>query len=60
MPAVYDLCFVFGTRRQFRYLAAHEIAAGIGSAKSRALLLFHAHTGRDIVSCFAGHGKKTA
>ena len=41
----------FGTGKSFRYFAAHEIAA---------LPMFHAITGYDNVSCFAGYEKKTA
>lgn len=44
----------------FRYLAAHEVAGGLGPEKAKALPMFHALTGRDTVSSFAGHGKKTA
>lgn len=54
------LWLAFGTGRSFRYLAAHEIAAGLGQEKARALPMFHALTGCDTVSSFARHGKKTA
>ena len=40
--------------------AAHEIAAGIGSEKARALPMVHTLTGCDTVSSFAGLGNKTA
>ena len=50
----------FGTGKGFRYLAAHEIVAGLGPEKLQALPVFHALTGCDTVSSFAGHGKKTA
>ena len=55
-----ELWLAFGTDRSFRYLAAHEIAAGLGREKARALPMFHALTGCDTVSSFARHGKKTA
>ncbi|QQP54791.1 uncharacterized protein LOC103506659 [Caligus rogercresseyi] len=47
-------------RRSFRYLAAHEMAAGLGPEKARALPMFLALTGCNTVSSFARHGKKTA
>ena len=55
-----DLWLAFGTGKSFRYLAAHEIAAGLGPEKACALPVFHALTGCDTVSSFVGHGKKTA
>lgn len=55
-----ELWLAFGTGKSFRYLAAHEIAAGLGPEKAQALPMFHALTGCDTVSSFAGHGKKTA
>ena len=55
-----ELWLAFRTGKNFRYLAANEIAAGLGPEKARALPVFHALTGCDTVSSFAGHGKKTA
>ena len=55
-----ELWLAFGTGKNFRYLAAHEIAAGLGPEKARTLPMFHALTGCDTVSSFVGHGKKTA
>ena len=55
-----ELWLAFGTGKSFRYLAAHQIAASLKPDMSCALLMFHALTGCDIVSSFAGHGKKTA
>jgi len=54
------LWLAFGTGERFRYLAAHEIAAGLGREKAHALPMFHALTGCDTVSSFATRGKKTA
>ncbi|KAL8586163.1 hypothetical protein ACOMHN_057725 [Nucella lapillus] len=54
------LWLAFGTGQSFRYLAAHEIAAGLGREKACALPMFHALTGCDTVSSFARRGKKTA
>ena len=48
----------FGTGKSFRYLAAHEISAALGPEKACALPVFHALTGCDTVSSFAGHGKR--
>ena len=39
---------------------AHNIAASLGPEMSCALPMFHALTGCDTVSSFAGHGKKAA
>jgi hypothetical protein len=50
----------FGTGKSFRFLAAHEIAQAPSPEKAHALPMFHALTGCDTVSCFAGHGKRTA
>ena len=55
-----EIWIAFGAGKNFRYLAAHQIAARLGSDKSRALPMFHALTGCDTVSAFVGHGKKTA
>ena len=44
----------------FRYLAAHELAAGLGPEKAPALSMFHALTGWDMVPSFAEGGTKTA
>ena len=50
--------FGFGTKKKFRYLAAHEISQALGSAKSRALPMFRSFTRCDMVSELAGNGKK--
>ena len=55
----YEPWLAFGTGKCFRYLAAHEIAAGLGPEKAQALPMFHALTGCDTASTFAGHGKET-
>ena len=55
-----ELWLAFGTGKSFRYLAAPEIAAGLGPEKAQALPMFHVLTGCDTASSFAGHGKKTA
>jgi len=54
------LWLAFGAGRSFRYLAAHEIEAGLGRGKACALPMFHALTGCDTISSFARRGKKTA
>ena len=56
----YELWIAFGTRKHFRYLAAHKMAIALGMKKAKALPMFHALTGCDTVSSFVGHGKKTA
>ncbi len=60
LPAGTELWLAFGVGKGFRYLPAHEMAAGLGPQKARALPMFHAQTGCDTVSSFAGHGKKSA
>ena len=54
------LWLAFGTGKNFRYIAAHELVACLGPEKSKSLPVFHAITGCDAVSAFAGRGKKTA
>jgi len=46
----------FGTRKAFCFLV-YEIAQALGPEKAQALPRFHALTGCNMVSCFAGHGK---
>ena len=55
-----ELWLAFGTGKNFRNLAAHEIAAGLGPEKACTPPVFHALTGWDTVSSLVGHGKKTA
>ena len=55
-----EIWITFGTGKHLRYIPAHEIAKELGSEKSKALPMFHAFTGCDTVSSFAGKGKKTA
>ena len=55
-----ELWLAFGTGKKFRYIAAHELYASLGPEKSKSLPVFHAITGCDTVSAFAGRGKKTA
>ena len=40
------------------YISAHKIAESLGEEKSRSLALFHALTGCDVTSFFAGKSKK--
>uniref|UniRef100_UPI00358F05C7 uncharacterized protein n=1 Tax=Myxine glutinosa TaxID=7769 RepID=UPI00358F05C7 len=55
-----ELWLALGTGKNFRYIAAHELSATLGPDKAKALPIFHAITGCDTVSSFAGRGKKTA
>ena len=55
-----ELWLAFGTRKKFRYIAAHELYVSLGPEKSKSLPVFHAITGCDTVSAFAGRGKKAA
>ncbi|KAK3852019.1 hypothetical protein Pcinc_041376 [Petrolisthes cinctipes] len=61
LPCIDELVWIaFGTGKNYRYIPAHEIAASLGPQKARALPVFHAMTGCDMVSAFMGHGKKSA
>lgn len=60
LPAGDELWVAFGTGKNYRYIAAHEIASSLGPEKTCALPMFHAITGCDTVSAFVGHGKKYA
>ena len=60
LPCLDELWIAFGTGKNYRYIAAHEIAASLGPQKACALPIFHAMTGCDTVSAFMGHGKKSA
>ncbi|KAG0719155.1 hypothetical protein GWK47_051077 [Chionoecetes opilio] len=61
LPAGDELWVAFGTGKNYRYIAAHEIASSLGPEKTCALFpKFHAITGCDTVSAFVGHGKKSA
>ena len=55
-----QLWVAFGTGKHLRYIPAHEIATSLGAEKAQALPMFHAFTGCDTVSSFAGKGEKTA
>ena len=55
-----ELWVAMGTGSHLHYIAAHEISHSLGSEMSKSLPVFHAFTGCDTVSCFAGRGKKTA
>ena len=57
--AIDELWLAIGTGKSFRYIAAHKLAASLGPDKSKALPVFHAITGCDTVSSFAGRGKIT-
>ena len=55
-----ELWVALGTGRHFRFIPIHEVAVAVGPSTSATLPLFHALTGCDTVSSFAGIGKKTA
>ena len=52
--------FAFGTDTTFRYIDATAIAQALGDAKCGGFPAFHALTGCDVTSSFAGKGKRTA
>ena len=55
-----ELWVAFVTGKNYRYIAAHEIASSLGPEKTCAPPMFHVITGCDTVSAFVGHGKKSA
>lgn len=55
-----ELWVAFGTGKHYRIIPAHKIGSAIGHEKCLSLPMFHAFTGCDTVSCFAGRGKITA
>ena len=55
-----ELWISFGTGKNFRNIPIHCIVRDLGKERSECLPLFHAFTGCDQVSFFAGRGKKNA
>ena len=55
-----QLWIALGSGKDLRYIAVHELVHILGTNCCNALPFFHAFTGCDTVSSFAGHGKKTA
>ena len=55
-----ELWVTFGTGKNYRHIAVHQIVSSIGAEKSQALAFFHAFTGCDTVSFFSNRGKKSA
>lgn len=54
-----ELWVAFGVGKHFRYIPIHNIANQLGPDKAHVLPLFHALTGSDTTSFFAGKGKKS-
>ena len=55
-----ELWIEFGVGKHYRFIPAHLIATSLGPEKAKALPFFHAITGCDTTSAFAGIGKGTA
>lgn len=55
-----ELWIALGTGSSFRYIAVHQLAAAMNPRQCATLPIFHALTGCDTVSSFAGRRKKTA
>ena len=55
-----ELWVAYSTGKNLRYFEAHKISAGLGEEISKGLPFFHAFTGCDTVSSFAGKEKKSA
>lgn len=51
-----EIWITYGTGKNLKYLAVHEMAKKLGHKKSRALPMFHSLTGCDTVSFFGGRG----
>ena len=51
-----------GTARKRKFIPVHDIVATMSFSQEQieSVVAFHAVTGCDVVSFFAGHGKKTA
>jgi len=60
IPMAREVWISFGVGEYHRYIAAHTIGATLGPTKAPALAVFHAFTGNDTTSFFAGIGKRTA
>ena len=58
-PAI-ELWVAFGIGKNLRYFEAHKISASLGAEMSKGLPFFHAFTGCDTTSSFAGKGNKSA
>ena len=55
-----ELWIAFGTGKNFRYVPIHDIVKELGPTRAGSLIAFHAFTGCDQTSSFAGRGKNTA
>lgn len=55
-----ELWVAFGSGSSFRYIAVHQMVATMNPTQCLTLPVFHAFTGCDTVSAFAGRGKRTA
>ena len=55
-----ELWLAFGTKSSSRYIPVHKIVDRLDTTICKVLPVFHAFTGCDTVSAFAGRGKKTA
>ena len=55
-----ELWIALGTGSSFWYIAVYQLAAAMNPRQCATLPIFHALTGCDTVSSFAGRGKKTA
>ena len=53
-----EIWVAFGTGKHLRYIPAHDIARELGYEKAPSLPMFHACTGCDTVSSFAGREKR--
>ena len=55
---VSEMWIAFGVGKNYRNIPVHIIASRVGPEKASALPFFHAFTGCDTTSAFAGRGKK--
>ena len=59
LPAGKEVWLAFVAVKHLRYIAAHQVAACLGSEKLLALPMFRIMTRCDTTSAFVGHGKNT-
>ena len=52
-----ELWVAFGVGKNFKYIPAHDVAHRMGPRSAAALPMFHAFSGCDTVSFFAGKGR---
>ena len=52
-----ELWMAFGVGKHFKMIPVHDVSEALEETRSKALPMFHALTGSDTTSFFAGRGK---